>query len=264
MELFNRNPLSLIAVMALLSILPMLLLATTSFVKISVVLNIFKNATGINQILSGMITGILSILLTCHVMTPVVQEMWTILQAKFIHENILQEVNPSSDRKSITAEFASIKSLLQVLYEVINPLQVFLRRHANLEERRFFADYKDVQKYNNNLEQTTYNPEKVEEEQGDLDCDVGGANKEMDCSFKNETLISLVSAFFISELKQAFIMGFAIYLPFLVIDLSVSIILLGMGMSALNPNTVTVPLKLIVFASTDGWLLLSRSLILSY
>ena len=74
----------------------------------------------------------------------------------------------------------------------------------------------------------------------------------------------VVPAFMVSELRAAFQMGFVLFLPFLLIDLVVSSILMSMGMMMLPPVMVTLPLKLLVFVLADGWNLLVRSLVLSF
>jgi flagellar biosynthetic protein FliP len=76
--------------------------------------------------------------------------------------------------------------------------------------------------------------------------------------------LSLFPAFVISELRTAFTMGFVIYIPFLVIDLVVSSILLSMGMMMLPPSLVSLPFKLLLFVMVDGWYLIVRSLVLSF
>ncbi|MBN1537983.1 MAG: flagellar type III secretion system pore protein FliP [Anaerolineales bacterium] len=74
----------------------------------------------------------------------------------------------------------------------------------------------------------------------------------------------LLPAFIISELRSAFIMGFAIYVPFLIIDLVVSSILLAMGMMMLPPSMISLPFKLLLFVMVDGWYLIAQSLSLSF
>ncbi|WP_397600190.1 flagellar type III secretion system pore protein FliP [Silvanigrella sp.] len=74
----------------------------------------------------------------------------------------------------------------------------------------------------------------------------------------------LVPSFVISELKTAFQIGFLVYLPFIVIDLIVSSVLMAMGMMMLPPTVVSLPLKLILFVVVDGWSLLAGSLIKSF
>ncbi len=75
---------------------------------------------------------------------------------------------------------------------------------------------------------------------------------------------TLAPAFLISELKTAFQMGFMIYLPFLVIDMVVAIILLAMGMMMLPPAMVSLPFKVLLFVMVDGWNLIIQSLVLSF
>ncbi|MGG6463304.1 flagellar type III secretion system pore protein FliP [Solilutibacter silvestris] len=72
---------------------------------------------------------------------------------------------------------------------------------------------------------------------------------------------TLVPAFMLSELKTAFQIGFIIFLPFLVIDLVVSAILMGLGMIMLPPTTISLPIKLLLFVLIDGWVLISRALL---
>lgn len=78
-----------------------------------------------------------------------------------------------------------------------------------------------------------------------------------------KSLLSLLPAYALSEIKSAFIIGFYLYLPFIVIDLVVSCILLALGMM-MSPVTLSVPLKLILFIAMDGWTLLAKGLINQY
>lgn len=121
---------------------------------------------------------------------------------------------------------------------ILGPLQDFLRQHAGEREKQFFM------KTANDLE-------------------IGGlASGE---PFAGEdSLHVLLPAFVFSELKQAFAMGFAVMLPFLVIDIIVANILVGMGMYMVSPMMISLPLKLMLFVLSDAWLLLARGLIYSY
>ena len=76
--------------------------------------------------------------------------------------------------------------------------------------------------------------------------------------------IVLLPAFVINELRIAFTMGFVIYVPFLVIDIVISSLLLAMGMMMLPPTVVSLPFKLLLFVMVDGWFLITRSLALSF
>ncbi|HOB19097.1 MAG TPA: flagellar type III secretion system pore protein FliP [Candidatus Atribacteria bacterium] len=74
-------------------------------------------------------------------------------------------------------------------------------------------------------------------------------------------LTTVIPAFIISELKTAFIIGFLLYIPFIVIDLIVSSILMSMGMFMLPPATISLPFKLLLFILVDGWHLIVKSLV---
>lgn len=78
------------------------------------------------------------------------------------------------------------------------------------------------------------------------------------------SIFSLLPAYALSEIKSAFKIGFYLYLPFVVIDLLISSVLLALGMMMMSPVTISVPIKLILFVAMDGWTLLSKGLIGQY
>lgn len=78
------------------------------------------------------------------------------------------------------------------------------------------------------------------------------------------SIISLLPAYALSEIKSAFKIGFYIYLPFVVIDLLISCILLALGMMMMSPVTISVPIKLVLFVAMDGWTVLTQGLVLQY
>jgi type III secretion protein R len=121
------------------------------------------------------------------------------------------------------------------LSESAGPLQDFLTRHSKTEERDFFVD-------------TTKRiwPEKYSE------------------SVDERNLLVLIPAFLVSELTIAFQIGFLIYLPFIIIDLIVSNILLSLGMIMVSPIIISLPFKLLLFVLIDGWSRLIHGLLLSY
>jgi len=97
----------------------------------------------------------------------------------------------------------------------------------------------------------------------ELFVEINGTDKE-NLTKENVSFITLIPAFAISELKTAFQIGFLIYLPFLVIDMVISSVLMAMGMFMLPPTMVSLPFKLIVFVMVDGWYLLTKSLVQSF
>ncbi len=74
----------------------------------------------------------------------------------------------------------------------------------------------------------------------------------------------LIPAYVISELKTAFIMGFCLYIPFILIDLVVSVILMSLGMMMMPPMVISTPFKILLFVVVDGWQLIARVLSLSF
>lgn len=117
--------------------------------------------------------------------------------------------------------------------KVLAPWKEFMIRASGPREREFFAT----------LAQST--PE---------DTQHAGAS----------SWLVVLPAFVVSELQAAFRMGFLLLIPFLVIDLVVANILVGMGMFMVSPVLITLPLKIAVFLLSDGWLVICRTLILSY
>jgi flagellar biosynthesis protein FliP len=90
------------------------------------------------------------------------------------------------------------------------------------------------------------------------------AQKEKPKSAAEVPLTTLIPAFVLSELKSAFIIGFIIFIPFLVIDIVVSAGLMSMGMMMLPPVMISLPFKLLLFVLVDGWGLVISSLVFSY
>lgn len=80
----------------------------------------------------------------------------------------------------------------------------------------------------------------------------------------NNSLFALLPAYALTEIKSAFKIGFYLYLPFLVIDMVVSTVLLALGMMMMSPVTISAPIKLILFVAMDGWTLICKGLIEQY
>lgn len=126
-------------------------------------------------------------------------------------------------------------ALLERLGTATAPWQDFLKQHSDPEARRFFVEAADQ---------------------------LWPESMSRDLSENN--LLVLVPAFTASELRRGFEIGFLIYLPFVVIDLVVSNILLAMGMMMVSPMTISLPFKLFLFVLVDGWSRLIQGLVLSY
>lgn len=207
---------SLIIVMGILGLAPFIAVMVTSFIKMSVVMSLVRNALGTMQTPPNMVTNGLAIILTIYVMAPVGHEIGKVM-----------------DREKVSLENAA--SLIKNAGKLVDPLRKFMVRHSHPKERAFFM--KSAQKI---------------------------WPKELSANVKETDLLVLVPAFTVSELTSAFIIGFFIYLPFIVIDLVVSNVLMAMGMMMVSPMTISLPIKLLLFVLVDGWARLTHSLILSY
>jgi flagellar biosynthetic protein FliP len=115
--------------------------------------------------------------------------------------------------------------------EASAPLKEFMAKHTREKDLTLFLDYQKAEK-----------PKTIED----------------------IPLTTLVPAFAISELKTAFQMGFMIFIPFLLIDMIVSSILMAMGMMMLPPVIISLPFKILLFILADGWYLVVKSLLLSF
>jgi len=98
----------------------------------------------------------------------------------------------------------------------------------------------------------------------DLASMINASKEKKPASANDVSMTTLIPAFVLSELRAAFIIGFVIFVPFLVIDLVVSSSLMSMGMMMLPPSMISLPFKLLLFVMVDGWALIAHSLITSY
>jgi type III secretory pathway component EscR len=91
-----------------------------------------------------------------------------------------------------------------------------------------------------------------------------GSTAEVGTPPAEPSLVTLLGAFVLSEIKKGFLIAFLLLIPFFVIDLVVGNILVALGLTMMSPSTVSLPLKLLLFVSSDGWLLIAKSLIAAY
>ena len=141
----------------------------------------------------------------------------------------------NQDVRPVAAVSSDTQALFTYADKAKEPLRAFLMKHSTPRERAFFL--KTAQRING--------PDKAR-------------------AMTQRDFIVVVPAFTVSELAAAFQIGFLIFLPFLIIDLVVSNILLAMGMMMLSPTTVSLPFKLLLFVLIDGWVKLAHGLVLSY
>ncbi|WP_255370053.1 type III secretion system export apparatus subunit SctR [Roseateles sp. YR242] len=209
------DSLSITLLLAALSLLPLIIVSTTAFLKIVIVLLITRNAIGVQQVPPSIAVYGMAMMMAAFVMAPTLHAMTgAVSQA-------LQE--------------RSHGDLTQTVSRTVDPLRTFMLKYSKTEDREVFLD-----------KARRLWPK----EQGDR--------------ASADDFFIVVPAFMISEIQAGFEMGFLIYIPFLVIDLLVSNVLLALGMQMVSPMTISLPLKLFLFVAVDGWGKLLRALLDSY
>jgi len=209
---------STLQVMLLLSVLsmaPAVLLMTTCFVRIIVVLSLLRQAIGTQQLPPTQVITALAMFMSLLIMTPVWQKVYD------------DAVVPYT-RHEITAE--------QAWKAGVQPVRRFMsmqiERTQNTEDVWLFMNYL---------------PEHP-----------------TPASYDDVPLQVLLPAFMLSELKTAFLIGFQIYLPFLILDMVVASVMVSMGMLMLPPSLVSLPFKILLFVLVDGWRLVVGMLLQSF
>lgn len=146
-----------------------------------------------------------------------------------------QELEPTLIEVEDGTFEASLDNYTSVGERALEPLQGFLIRHADEVDRALLWE----------LAVEMRPPEQREDVQTD-------------------DLLVVIPAFVLTELKEAFMIGFLLFLPFIIVDLVIANILLSLGMHMLSPTTVSLPFKLLLFVLVDGWYLVIKGLILGY
>jgi type III secretion protein R len=154
----------------------------------------------------------------------------TLLAMAPVGENISQRVVAALSEEKPTAQVAA-----DVYEAAAEPLRRFLSANASPRETQRFLQLAK-----------TARPADTRDDVGKTDFAV------------------IIPAFMISELIEAFALGFAIFLPFLVLDIVVGNVLMALGMQMMNPTQVSLPFKLLLFVAADGWGLLAQALVTGY
>jgi flagellar biosynthetic protein FliP len=203
-------PLQILLLLTLLSFIPALLIAMTSFTRIVIVLSLLRQALGVQQVPPNQVLIGLALLLTIFIMRPVGERLYT------------QVVQPYLEQ-SLTTPAA--------LQLAVEPLRDFMLRQTREKDLALFIQV---------------------------------AHASRPSTPADVPLTALLPAFVISELRTAFQIGFLLYLPFLVLDLVVSSLLVSMGMMMLPQALISLPFKLMLFVLVDGWNLIIGSLVRSF
>jgi flagellar biosynthetic protein FliP len=202
-------PLDLLAGLTLVAIVPFLLVTTTSFIRIVVVLSLVRSAIGASSLPpNAVLTGV-ALLLSAAIMAPTMRAIQREAIVPYAHGRI-------SQTQMFTKAFA--------------PLRDFMLRQTHRRDLALFSRIAQT----HDGEGTATNP------------------------------TVLIPAFVVGELRSAFAIGLALYLPFVAIDLAVASILMGLGMFMLSPPIVSLPCKLLLFVMVDGWALVCGGVVSTF
>lgn len=205
--------------LALLALVPLMVVTTTSFLKISLVLLVLRNAIGVQQVPPTLAIYGISLALSVFIMAPTVQEVGR-------RAMIVDSTHPEASRAT---------PLLARAQDSFEPMRAFMLRMSKPEHREMFLA----------------SARKLWPKEAARDAQSADA-------------LILIPAFVVSELQTGYEIGFLIYIPFVVIDLLISNLLMALGMQQVSPQTITIPLKLLLFTLVDGWGKLLNALAMSY
>jgi flagellar biosynthesis protein FliP len=214
-----QSTLQIVLLMSVVSLAPAILLMTTSFVRIVVVLSLLRQALGTQQLPPNQVITSLAMFMTLLLMTPVWSDVY--------HDAVQPYTDP-----------AVAMSWEEAWQAGIQPIRRFMSRQIEIA-----GHSDDVWLF------YQYLPE---------------SQRGQPSTYDDVPLQVLLPAFVLSELKIAFLIGFQIYLPFLIVDIVVSSITVSMGMMMLPPTMVSLPLKLMLFVLVDGWNLVVGMLMQSF
>ena len=208
----DQNVIDIIILLTVLSLIPSLVIMTTAFTRIVIVLSFLRSAIGTqqappNQVLIGM-----ALILTLFVMSPTLNEINEVAYQPYTEKKITQE---------------------ECLEKAQVPIKQFMLKQTKNSDLKLFME----------MSETT-----LEE---------GKDSTEL-------PLLVIIPSFVTSELKRAFLIGFLLFIPFLIIDMIVASTLMSMGMMMLPPSMISLPFKLLLFVLVDGWGLLFSSLVSSF
>jgi len=211
--------------LALMSLMPFIIMLMTSFLKIVIVLSLLRNALGVQQAPPNQIINGIALILSLFIMYPTVMKMYDVANEATVKYRVPE---------GILSEGSSTY-IINVANEVKEPLREFLKRNSAVKHHEIFFT----------IARRVLPPDHRE-------------------NLRPDDFIILAPSYITSQLKDAFEIGVLIYIPFFVVDLVTSNILLAMGMMMLSPVTISMPLKLFLLVMLDGWTLLIEGLVKTF
>jgi flagellar biosynthetic protein FliP len=206
----QAGPVRTAVMLTLLGFIPGVLVSTTAFIRIAVVLSMVRHAFGMPETPPTPVLIVLALLLTAFVMAPTLEQ---------VHVQALQPYLAGTVTTDVALEAAA------------SPLREFMLRQVREDELRAMYEL---------------------------------SGKPLPAQREDVAMLQLISAFIVNELRVAFQIGFMVLLPFLLIDLVVSSVLLALGLLMVPPATIALPIKVLMFILVDGWSLVLQGVVGSF
>jgi flagellar biosynthetic protein FliP len=235
-----HHQLRIVGFLSLLALIPTVVVMMTSFTRITIIFHFLRQALATQYVPSNQLVMGLSLILTGFVMHPVIEQIQTNAIEPYFSEQ-LKEV--PEVKMGIVGED---RVFVDRAWE---PLRTFMLRHAREKDLQLFLDIGHIEL-----------PNILPEDMAAHDDDGTGSAYDLSAV----PWYALVPAFVMSELRIAFMMGFLLFLPFLVIDMVIASILMSMGMMMLPPVMISMPFKLLLFILVDGWRLVIEQTVNSF
>lgn len=230
----------ILAFLTFLTLIPFVLIMMTSFTRITIVFHFLRQAMATQSVPSNQILIGLSLILTAFVMHPVIEEIQETALEPYFDGQLAQ----------LPEVKLGVKGEDQIFLERCwQPLRQFMLSHTRERDMELFLDMADIQLP---LIAPELPYEALQEGTGqayDLDA---------------IPWYVLTPAFVTTELRVAFMMGFLLFMPFLVIDMVIASVLMSMGMMMLPPVMISMPFKLLLFIVIDGWRLVIQQIVVGF
>lgn len=224
------SSLQVMLMLTVVSLAPAILLMTTSFVRIVVVLGLLRQALGTQQLPPSQVITSIALFVTLLIMAPV----W--------NQSYEDGIKPYTEGRISIGEAFS---------RSVAPTRKFMAQQIERTD-----NHGDVELF------LSYMPAEIDAETGQLYDNY--AYYDLQEGEREVPLQALLPAFMLSELKTAFLIGFQIYLPFVILDIVVASVTISMGMLMLPPVLISLPFKLLLFVLVDGWRLVIQMLLESF
>ena len=204
-----------VLLLTVLSLAPAILLMTTCFVRVIVVLSMLRQALGTQSLPPNQVITSLAMFITLAIMAPTWKQVYDQSIVPYTNRQIGME-------EAWTAAAAPIRQFMSVQIE----------RNGSSEDVLLFWKY--------------------------------SSSEPAPAKYEDVPTTVLLPAYMLSELKRAFLIGFQIYLPFLILDMVIASVMVSMGMLMLPPTLVSLPFKILLFVLVDGWHLVVGMLMQSF